>query len=312
MHVDFLRLLESLRQPDTPVCASDLGRCATAFIKNEWASPVGHLTHVMVPVLDGEAEVEVEIDEVAGIYRYRSLQHRGRVVSRSLSEIAVFSCNVDQWLVDLAALMGIEQRRLAKNTVRVANHLWHLGDLRIQGTHDFAPIFVGVQLSRSPHDQLARVLGDPVWQMPGVIFVHGMAMQHQKHGHAVRGLAEFCNIESESENWDTLALDRLLRGFANRCEEPEPQQYFNGTRIKLPHFPMSRELAPERARIMKVMWGGSEIQPPILSWAEVNEILGTGYQSFEDALGSRQVRDEYLERVSRGRYRIRRSALNKP
>ena len=96
----------------------------------------------MVPFLDSEQEVEVDIDVDAAVYRYRSLQQRSRIVERPLSEITLYSLQVDMWLTDMASLIGIEARHLSRNRSCVPGHLWHLGDVRIAGTHDFAPVFV--------------------------------------------------------------------------------------------------------------------------------------------------------------------------
>ena len=74
-HLAFLAILEQAGDLAKPVCAFRMGRCADDFVQRRWLRPAhAYLTRQMVSFLDGEIEVEVEIDEDAGVYRYRSPQ----------------------------------------------------------------------------------------------------------------------------------------------------------------------------------------------------------------------------------------------
>ena len=141
-HLSFLAALERLPRVDSRVRAAELGRCRPTFLQRRWITEEDYLTHLMVPVLDSEQEVEVEIDHDAAVYRYRSPQQRSRTVERPLADIALYTFQVDAWLADLASLIGIEDRRRSDRRHRVPGHLWHLGEVRIACTHDFAPVFV--------------------------------------------------------------------------------------------------------------------------------------------------------------------------
>jgi hypothetical protein len=44
-----------------------------------------------------------------------------------------------------------------------------------------------------------------------------------------------------------------------------------------------------------------------MSWAEVNRIASTGYQSFDDAFGGKAEREDVIDLVKRGKYRVRRN-----
>ena len=46
---------------------------------------------------------------------------------------------------------------------------------------------------------------------------------------------------------------------------------------------------------------------PELSWAEVNRIVNTGYQSFDDAFGGKAEREDVIAKVGRAKYRVRRN-----
>ena len=76
-YLDYLARLEGLRTTQARVLFTLLGRGRGAFLQRGWVTPGDYLTHVMVPFFGSEQEVEVQIDEDAGVYRYRSLQVRG-------------------------------------------------------------------------------------------------------------------------------------------------------------------------------------------------------------------------------------------
>lgn len=306
IHLRFLAAIDQLMNLDTPVLASRLGRDWLQFQQRGWITEEGHLTHVMVPFLDSECEVEVEADQDARCYRYRSPLD-GRTVVQPLQEIALCGIQINPWLSDLASLIGIEDRRRSHRPCRTPNHLWHLGDMRISGTHDFAPVFVGRAWARAPNADISAVLADPVWPRAGVVLLVQRSDAALPRDHVLRGLDEFINTSDGTMSFDADALDRVLRGYVTASSEPEPLQFLRGNRLKLPHFDQSRELSAERAKIIKQMWGVEGKPPPEMSWAEANRIPNTGYQSFDDAFGGKAEREDVVAKVSRGKYRVRRN-----
>lgn len=125
----------------------------------------------------------------------------------------------------------------------------------------------------------------------------------------MRGLDEFVRVIGGIDAFDADAFDRVLRGYVTAVGEPEPEQFFSGTRLKLPHFAASIDLTEARAKIIKYMWGTEGSAPPVMSWVEVNGAVtvNTGFQSFDDAFGGKAEREQVLELVSRGKYRVRRN-----
>lgn len=306
IHLRFLAAIDRLPRLDTPVLAATLDRDWPLFRQRGWITDEGYLTHVMVPFLDSECEVEVEADPDSGCYRYRSPQN-SRTVVQLLRDIALCGIQIDSWLSDLALLIGIEDRRRSHRPCRIPNHLWHLGDLRIAGTHDFAPVLVGRAWKRAPSADTSAVLADPAWPRGGVVLLAQRFDAVLPRDHALRGLDEFIRVSNDVERFDTAALDRVLRGYVTPSGEPEPLQFFRGNRLKLPHFDRSRELPDERAKIIKQMWGVEGKSAPEMSWKEANAIPNTGYQSFDDAFGGKAEREDVIVKVSRGKYRVRRN-----
>ena len=306
IHLRFLAAIDRLTNLDAPVLASRFDRDWLQFRQRGWITEEGYLTHVMVPFLDSECEVEVETDPDAGCYRYRSPQN-GRTVVQPLRDIALCGIQIDPWLSDLASLIGIEDRRRSHRPCRTANHLWHLGELRITGTHDFVPVFVGRAWKRAPNADISAVLADSAWPRGGVVLLAQRSDAALPRDHVLRGLDEFIHTSNGMESFDIDAFDRVLRGYVTADGDPEPLQFFQGDRLKLPHFDRSRELSAERAKIIKQMWGVEGKPPPEMSWAEANRIPNTGYQSFDDAFGGKTEREDVIAKVSRGKYRVRRN-----
>ncbi|MFP3890951.1 hypothetical protein [uncultured Ralstonia sp.] len=307
-HLQFFAALDRLQRLDTHVMSGVLGRCRPEFLRRRWITESGHLTHVMVPFLDSQQEVEVEVDQDVAVYRYHSPQQRGRMVTGPLTEIALYMLQVDTWLDDLVTLIGIEDRRRSTGRVRVPDHLWHLGDVRVAGTHHFAPVFVARAWKRAPESEVTTALVDAIWPRSGVVLgLQPPSTATLPRDHAMRSLHEFVRVDESKEVFDASAFDRVLRGYVTPTGAPEPEQFLRGTRFKLPHFSASRELSAERAKIIKQMWGVEGEVAPEMSWAEVNRIASTGYQSFDDAFGGKAEREDVIDLVKRGKYRVRRN-----
>lgn len=306
LHLRFFAAIDRLQSLGTPVLATTLGRDWPQFLQRGWVTDEGHLTHVMAPFLDSECEVEIEADPDAGCYRYRSPLN-GRTVAQPLGEIALCGIQIESWLADLARLIGIEDRRRASRPCRTLHHLWHLGDVRVAGTHDFAPVFVGRAWARAPAADTSSVLADSVWPRSGVVLQASRTHAVLPRDHVIRALDEFVRMDGGQAVFDASAFDRVLRGYITASGEPEPEQFLQGNRLKLPHFTESRHLSDERAKIIKQMWGTDGSPAPDMSWAEANKIPNTGYQSFDDAFGSKAEREDVIVKVSRGRYRVRRN-----
>jgi len=306
LHLHFFAAIDRLPSLDTPVLATALGRDWPQFLQRGWITDEGHLTHVMAPFLDSECEVEIEADPDAGCYRYRSPLN-GRIVVQPLSEIALCGIQIEPWLAELTSLIGIEDRRRASRSCRTPHHLWYLGDLRVAGTHDFAPVFVGRAWARAPADDTSSVLADSVWPRSGVVLQACRTHSVLPRDHVIRALDEFVRVDGGQDVFDASAFDRVLHGYVTSSGEPEPEQFLQGNRLKLPHFTKSRHLSDERAKLVKQMWGVEGKPAPDMSWAEANKIPNTGYQSFDDAFGSKVEREDVIVKVSRGRYRVRRN-----
>ena len=306
LHLRFFTAIDRLSSLDTPVLATTFGRDRSQLLQRGWITDEGHLTHVMAPFLDSECEVEIEVDPDAGCYRYRSPLD-GRTVVQPLNEIALCGIQIERWLTDLARMVGIEDRRRASRPCLTPQHLWHLGDLRVAGTHDFAPVFVGRAWARAPAVNTSSVLADPAWLRGGVILQARQVQADLPRDHVIRALDEFVRLDDGQDVFDASAFDRVLRGYVTPSGESEPLQYLQGTRVKLPHFASSRLVSDTRAAILKVMWGVEGKTPPAMKWADVKTQVHSAARSFDEAFGDKETREDFLVLVkSGGYYQVRR------
>lgn len=306
LHLRFFTAIDRLSSLDTPVLATTFGRDRSQLLQRGWITDEGYLTHVMAPFLDSECEVEIEADPDAGCYRYRSPLD-GRTVVQPLNEIALCGIQIERWLTDLARMVGIEDRRRASRPCLTPQHLWHLGDLRVAGTHDFAPVFVGRAWARAPAVNTSSVLVDPAWSRGGVILQARQVQADLPRDHVIRALDDFVRLGDGQDVFDASAFDRVLRGYVTPSGESEPLQYLQGTRVKLPHFASSRLVSDTRAAILKVMWGVEGKTPPAMKWADVKTQVHSAARSFDEAFGDKETREDFLVLVkSGGYYQVRR------
>ncbi len=194
-HLAFLAILEQAGDLAKPVCAFRMGRCADDFVQRRWLRPAHtYLTRQMVSFLDGEIEVDVEIDEDAGVYRYRSPQWRSRILARPLAEIALHDFCVDAWLHDLAEWIGLENADV-KAQARIPHHLWHLGDFRIGKTTEPAPVFIARRVHFASPEALTSVLADPAWGRRGVVLTRERPDLPLPGAHEVRAFSDFIGTQ---------------------------------------------------------------------------------------------------------------------
>jgi len=278
-----------------------LGANFSHFREARWISPVGYLAEIG-DEFDLSEEVEVEdIDEEAGIFWHIDPQHRWRKIEKSLASITLYEFRENVWLDTLITLIGIEPRQVAKKRVLLPRHLWHLGHIRIQNSHNFAPLYLARLAAGANLSELNAVLADPIWNR-GVVLHNNPPHQPLLGDHAFRQLSDFLYAEDGQERFDLDALDRVMRGYMTTQTGDEPLQYLQGLRVKLPHFQQSRTVSETRAQILKLMWGDDNELPPAMKWAEVNVRIASGYRSFDEAFGDKATREDFLTLVKAGGY----------
>ena len=307
-YLAFLAALEQASDLTKPVCAFRMGRCGDDFVQRRWLRPAhAYLTRQMVSFLDGEIEVEVEIDEDAGVYRYRSPQWHSRILTRPLAEIALHDFCVDAWLRDLAEWIGLETADV-KAQARIPHQLWHLGDFRVGKATEPAPVLIARRLASASPEALSSVLADPAWARSGVILMRERPLLPLPGIHEARALSEFIGPQEGGGQFDSASFVRVLRSLTPSSASDQRTQYLDGQDLLLPHFETVVRLSPARARIVKASWGTDGYPSPIVTWAEIKIAAHSSYQSFDDAFRDGKLkREDVFDLVDHGKYRLRRT-----
>lgn len=301
-----LRHFDRLPAADSVFLASALGEHLAPLVQVGWLVAVGELTHVVAPFFDGDIEVSVDsIDEDSRTYSYRSPEQRSRIVTRSLDEIRLYRFKVCAFHDTLADLFEIPVRFSPRRRAPlVHDHLWYLGDMRVGGTHTFAPCFLGRALNRSLEPQVHATLAEPGLGENGLLIVERKRSNVSVigSGHGVWPLADLL----DGDGLDRAGLMRRLSASSAK-EAPETPEWFDhrAGQLKLPHFERAEKLEGVQLAIINVFWKAPTTHE--LEWKDVKMQAGSASSTIDDAFGGKARRERYIETVRRGRFRLRRS-----
>jgi len=301
-----LLALERLRDISGRVTSANLGLTSMNLAGHAWFMPDGHLTHVPAPFLDSEEEVEVTLDEDAGIYRYVSPQRGTRLVTRPLAEISLYKVNPDAVLGDMASLLGMHQTVKSRRACLVAGHLWYLGEFRIGSTPASAPIFYGRALSAAPIALLEEKLIDGRHEHAGIVLSPSLPTKPIATLHPVRQLDDFLLAADGKEFFDLPALTRALTGKPADAAAVADEWFDEpGGELKLRHLLKSVTFTGFQKNIIAIFWRARNGE--CLEWTqEVKTQSGSVAPTLDAAMGGKERRELFIERVSRGCYQLRR------
>lgn len=298
--------LERLRQVSEPNLGLNLGWDLAELKQRGWIYREAYLTHVMVPFFDSEEEVEVEIDEAAGVYRYFNPQQRNQILTEPLEDITGYAFKLDVLFDHLAQLLPIEPRFAARRKCLLSEHLWYLGDVRLDGSHAFAPIFYTRQPHRARTEALCTALADPMFERGGVVLAVAPHAINLPNGHQLRGIDDFLVDENNVEHFDCEVFQRVLRGLPQDLAT-QPEAWFDEKTglLKLKHLDHAVRFSGLQKKIVAIFWNAR--QGPPLTWAEVQFRSGSASKELERAFGGKKPWSVFFERVEYGKYRIRSS-----
>ncbi len=301
-----LLALERFREISERVTSANLGLSGMNLAGHPWFMPDGCLTHVLAPFLDSEEEVEVTLDEEAGVYRYMSPQRGARVVTRPLAEISLYRVNPDAILGDMASLLGIYQTVKSRRACLVAGHLWYLGEFRIGSSPASAPMFYGRALSAAPAGALEERLLDGIHEHAGIVLTPILPTRPIATRHRLRLLDDFLYVDDGKEAFDLSALTQVLTGKPARAAEVA-EEWFDepGGVLKLRHLPKPVAFTGFQKNIIAMFWRARDGE--CLEWTQdVKTQSGSVAPTLDAAMGGKENREMFIERVSRGCYRLRR------
>ncbi len=303
VYAEFLKCLEHARSIDARVISAELRGCASPFAARRWIVPDGYQTSILVPVLNCEEEVDVVVDQERGIFRYRSPAQPSRVLTRSLDEIAIYAFNVDTWLDAIVDAFEFENAHRARRRIVIDGHLWHLGNLRVGRTHQFAPIYVARRLTQCAEDW-RKPLFEALRPSHGIVLTAGEVDVDWPNGHQPCGIDDLLNTDGDGIACDIEVLGRLLRGVpANAADTDEWFDERTGE-LKLVHMAAPRVFKGKQRAVIATFWKARD--QASIKWSDV--VTQTRCSKDPDsALGSGW--NEWIEKTAFARYRIRSRRL---
>ena len=299
LYAEFLACLEHARNVDVNVVADELRGCAEQFATRRWIIRDGYQMSILVPVLNTEEEVDVAVDEERGTYSYRSPAHPRRFLTRPLEDISTYAFNVDAWLDAIAEILEIENAHRARGRDVIDGHLWHVGNLRVGRSHQFAPVYVARRLAQCTEDW-RKPMVDAVRPGHGIVLTAGEIDAEFPNGHQRCGLDAILIADPDGITCDRDVLDRLLRGVP--VDVTDPEEWFDERtgELNLVHMAAPKVFKGKQKAVIATFWKARE--QASLKWSEVIERTGCSKDP-DSALGADW--NQWIEKTAYARYRIR-------
>lgn len=301
LHSEYLLTLERARSLEERLSSNDLRGHAAAFLARRWVIADGHLTHILVPVLDSEQEVEVDIDDARKIYSYQSPSNRDRVITRPLSDITLYAINLDAWMDDICELLEMQPSQRARSRDVVTDHLWHLGNIRVGNTHRHAPVYLARRMNAADQDLRQALLNAKRPSQGIVLTAHDLDIE-LPNSQQTCGIDRLLVNSADGLSYDTELLHRILKGVA--ADSDDPDEYFNAEtgELKLACLPEPKTFKGRQKDVIAMFWKAR--QQHSLKWSEVTTRTRCGKDP-DSVFGPDW--SIWLERIEgqRGYYRLR-------
>lgn len=300
LHTEYLRCLERSRSIEAHVFYDALGGHAQEFLDRHWIVADGHLTSILVPVLDSEEEVEICVHDENQSFSYRSPAQPGRIITRALAEITSYVFNIDAWVNALADVLEVEPSKKARIHNIVDGHLWHVGDLRIGRTHHFAPVYVARRLGYC-RDDWRKPMFDAVRPGSGIVLSAIDIDVALPNGHQSCRLDSLLIGKANDVACDSSVLERFLRGVP--ADATGQDEWFNEKtgELKLLHMSVVKIFRGKQAAVIATFWKNRHQKG--VKWSDVME--RTGCSKDPGSVFGKGAWKEWIEKVDYSCYRIR-------
>ena len=266
LHSEYLHVLERVRGLEARLLCDELGGRAAAFLARRWLLADGYLTSILVPVLDSEQEVDVEIADDQQTYSYRSPVCRGRLVTRPLSDITLYAINLDAWMDEVCKVLEIEPSQRARSREIITGHLWHLGNIRVGNTHRHAPIYFARRMNATDQELRQTLLSAKRPSQGIVLTAHDVDIE-LPNSHQTCGIDRLLVNSSDGVHYDADLLQRLLKGPA--ADANDPDEYFDVDTgvLKLARVDEPKTFKGKQKDVIAIFWKAR--QQHSLKWSEV-------------------------------------------
>jgi hypothetical protein len=264
-----------------------------------------HASEIMVDVTDGHESVEVVIDKAEGIVRYQCPES-GRDLSIPIHEVELYRLRPKRLCEAIAAQLevGVEYAGHIE-TPLLPDALWFIGNADFGGAH--LPVFFARSLTRNLDATINAMQGRPDTE-GGLLLYSGKAPSKQisfPGRHFAVSLADAFSTESTRATLIRPYLNRIVSGLPP--DRSAPLFSFEAKSGELFIRGRTKVFKGIQRDIIAWLWKMRESDQAGFTWSEISKNAHANSRGIDDALGSKIERENWIERVSSGHYRLRRS-----
>jgi hypothetical protein len=262
-----------------------------------------HASEVMVDVMDGQESVEVEIDKLENVARYQCPE-TGNDRSLPLHEVELYRLQPRRLCEEIAAQLETDIDPKALDTPLIADELWFLGNANLGGAT--VPVFFARRLNRNL-DEVMKALEPRSDTEGGLVLYSGQAPSPHltfPARHFAVSLADAFSTESTSATLVRPFLNRIVSGLPP--DRSDPIFHFDPKSGQLIIRGRKKTFKGVQRDIIAWLWKMRDSDQAGFTWSEISRAANASSRGIDDAFGKAN-RENWIERISDGHYRLRRT-----
>lgn len=264
-----------------------------------------YASEIMVDVAEGQESVDVEMDKAAGVACFRCPES-GRQLSIPLHEVELYRLKPIRLCATIAEQLEIgDECRRHLETPLLADVFWFIGNANFGGAR--LPVFFARSLSRNLDAILNALQGRPD-TAGGLLLYSGMALRDHvtiPGRHFAVSLAEALSTETSSATLMRPYLNQVVSGLSP--DRSESLFGFDAKSGELVIRGRKKVFKGIQRDIIAWLWKMRESDEAGFTWAEIGQQANASSRGIDDAFHGKALREEWIERIATGRYRLRRS-----
>jgi hypothetical protein len=260
-------------------------------------------SEVMIDVTDGQESVEIEIDQAQNVARYLCPE-TGQDRTLPLDEVQLFRLQPEKLCAEIASQLEIDCALAAYNAPIIADAFWFLGNADFGGAN--LPVFFARGLARRI-DGVIEELQRRSDTEGGLLLYSGKAPNAQitfPGRHFAVGLIDALSTEVTHASLVRPYLVRIVSGLPpNRSD---PLFDFDAKSGQLIIRGRKKVFKGIQRDIIAWLWKMRESDQAGFTWGEISKYSHASSRGIDDALGGKSAREQWIDKVDTGRFRLRR------
>ena len=261
-------------------------------------------SEIMVDVTNGQESVEVEIDKAAGVARYQCSES-GRYLAIPIHEVELYRIRPKRLCEAIAAQLevGVEYADHIEMPL-LSDVFWFIGNADFGGA--YLPVFFARGLSRNL-DTIFNAMQGRSDADGGLVLYSGKTPSNHltfPGRHFAVSLADAFTNESTSAILMRPYLNRIVSGLPP--DRSAPLFSFNAKSGQLIIRGRQKTFKGVQRDIIAWLWKMRESDQAGFTWSEISRAANASSRGIDDAFGKAN-RENWIERVSDGHYRLRRT-----